>query len=96
MGPGLAPIMNHGRLEDVIAKFPYWIDPSGTRLGTYTHGKEQLDYVLMSPAVGSVAVVAGVERRGFYAPETWRPFDSVTKSRKNASDHHCVWVDLKV
>ena len=30
------------------------IDPTGKRLGTYETGKQQIDYILMSPAVSAV------------------------------------------
>ena len=92
--PGLQPLIQHPSLTDAIKKFAGSIDPSGTRLGTYETGKVQFDYLLMSPAVEAAAKGAGIERRGHYAPRTWKAFDSVTSSRDAASDHHCVWVDL--
>lgn len=92
--PGLAPLMAHPQLEDAVAKFASRIDPSGKRLGTYETGKQQIDYLLMSPAVSAAAKQAGIERRGHYAPRTWKPFDTVTSERFQASDHHAVWVDL--
>lgn len=92
--PGLAPLMAHPQLEDAVAKFASRIDPSGRRLGTYETGKQQIDYLLMSPAVSAVSKQAGIERRGHYAPRTWKPFDTVTSERFQASDHHAVWVDL--
>jgi endonuclease/exonuclease/phosphatase family metal-dependent hydrolase len=92
--PGLAPLMTHSALEDAVKRFSDAIDPTGKRLGTYETGRQQLDYVLMSPAVSAVAKHAGIERRGHYAPRSWKPFDTVTSERFQASDHHAVWVDL--
>jgi endonuclease/exonuclease/phosphatase family metal-dependent hydrolase len=92
--PGLGPLIQHPSLTDAIKKFAASIDPSGERLGTYETGKVQFDYLLMSPAVEGAAKGAGVERRGHYAPRTWKAFDSVQSSRDAASDHHCIWVDL--
>jgi hypothetical protein len=39
---------------------------------------------------------AGIERRGHYAPSTWKAFETVTNARMQASDHHAVWLDLRV
>ena len=41
-------------------------------------GKQQIDYVMTSPALTTLAKGAGVERRGHYAPRTWKAFDTVT------------------
>ena len=94
--PGLKPLVGHPQLKDAVKKYARSIDPSGKRLGTYKTGKEQLDYLLMSPAIEAAARGAGIERRGHFAPKTWQAFDSIKSSRDNASDHHCVWVDLEV
>jgi endonuclease/exonuclease/phosphatase family metal-dependent hydrolase len=91
---GLAPLMTHPDLTDAVAHFATTIDSSGQRLGTYENGKQQIDYVLMSRAVSASARQAGIERRGHFAPRTWKPFETVTSERFQASDHHAVWVDL--
>jgi endonuclease/exonuclease/phosphatase family metal-dependent hydrolase len=93
---GLAPLMSDTQLTDAVKQFAATIDPTGKRLGTYETGKQQLDYILMSPAVSAAAKNAGIERRGHYAPKTWKAFDTVTSSRMDASDHHAVWVDLAI
>jgi endonuclease/exonuclease/phosphatase family metal-dependent hydrolase len=90
----LQPVVTHPELQDAIARFAQSIDPTGKRLGTYETGKAQLDYLLLSPALQAAAVSAGIERRGTYAPRTWEPFETVTGERTQASDHHCIWVDL--
>jgi endonuclease/exonuclease/phosphatase family metal-dependent hydrolase len=93
---GLAPLMTDSQLTDAVKQFGATIDPTGNRLGTYERGKQQIDYILMSPAVSAAAKNAGIERRGHYAPKTWKAFDTVTNSRMEASDHDAVWVDLAI
>ncbi len=90
----LQPLLGSPDLEDVVKKFADKIDPLGKRLGTYKTGAKQLDYLLMSAALSGLAIQGGVERRGHYAPSTWKPFDSVNNAREQASDHHCVYVDI--
>lgn len=92
----LASLMNSANLKDVIKMYGATIDPSGARLGTYDTGKQQLDYLLLSAPLQAAAVGAGIERRGHYAPRTFPSFDTVTHRRYQASDHHCVWVDLTI
>ena len=93
---GLQPVIQHPKLTDAVKQFAVSIDPTGKRLGTYETGKEQFDYLLMSPAVVAAAKQAGIERRGHFAPRTWKAFDTVTSERMEASDHHAVWVDLSL
>ena len=94
--PAIASLVSHPILKDAVAKFATQIDPSGKRLGTYETGKIQIDYLLMSAEIAAVSRAADIERRGHYAPRTWKAFDSVKSARDNASDHHCVWVDLLI
>jgi endonuclease/exonuclease/phosphatase family metal-dependent hydrolase len=90
----LAPLLGHPDLQDAVARFAATIDPTGKRLGTYETGKQQIDYLLVSPSLQAAAKGAGIERRGHYAPRTWKSFDTVKTARDSASDHHCLWVDL--
>jgi len=90
----LANLLGAPGLTDAIKKFANQIDPTGKRLGTYETGKQQIDYLLMSDAVSAAARGAGIERRGHFAPNTFKSFDTVKSARDQASDHHCVWVDL--
>jgi endonuclease/exonuclease/phosphatase family metal-dependent hydrolase len=97
--PGSASLANliaAPGLTDVVKHFANAIDPTGKRLGTYETGKQQIDYLLMSTPITAKARGAGIERRGHYAPRTFKSFDTVTADREQASDHHCVWVDLVV
>jgi endonuclease/exonuclease/phosphatase family metal-dependent hydrolase len=93
---GLAPLMSSATLTDAIKKFSNAIDPLGSRLGTYETGKQQFDYVMTSPVITATAKGAGIERRGHYAPKTWKAFDTVTSARMEASDHHAVWLDVAI
>jgi len=93
--PALNSLISHPKLTDAVAMFANQIDPTGKRLGTYETGLQQFDYLLMSEEVEANAKVAGIERRGRHS-RLWTPFDTVTESRFQASDHHCVWVDLQV
>ncbi len=92
----LAPLTGMPALTEAVKKFANTIDPTGKRLGTYETGKQQLDYVFMSAAIAQKAKGAGIERRGYFAPNTFKSFDTVNDERDQASDHHCVWVDLSV
>jgi hypothetical protein len=83
-------------LTDAVKKFATQIDPSGKRRGTYKTGKEQIDYMLMSQDLATLARGAGVERREHFAPRTFTSFDTVASQRDQVSDHHCLWVDLTV
>lgn len=92
----LAKLIATPELVDVVKTFAHSLDSTGKRLGTYKTGTQQLDYLLMSPAIVAAARAAGIERRGYFAPRTFRSFDTVISAREQASDHHCVWVDLEV
>jgi endonuclease/exonuclease/phosphatase family metal-dependent hydrolase len=80
--------------HDVIDHADYPQD----RPGTYKTGlaSAKLDYLICSPALWATVQTCGIERRGSYHPGTWAPFDTVTKAADEASDHHCVWVELGV
>jgi len=92
----LQPLLGVPEVTDTVAKFAGKIDPSGKRLGTYTTGTKQLDYLLLSEALAARAEQGGIERRGHYAPKTWKAFDTVTNARYQASDHHCVYADIDI
>jgi endonuclease/exonuclease/phosphatase family metal-dependent hydrolase len=80
--------------EDVISHPNYPTD----RPGTYETGlaRHKLDYLIMSPQLRSRLSDTGIERRGSYHPNTWEPFDTVTKTSEEASDHHLVWADFNL
>ena len=68
------------------------------RPGTYNTGlaSNKIDYLISSPALWAAVTNCGIERRGSYHPNTWTPFDTVTKASEEASDHHCVWMDVQL
>ncbi|MGQ0502467.1 MAG: endonuclease/exonuclease/phosphatase family protein [Panacagrimonas sp.] len=90
----LAPLVQHSPLKDALHAFAAQIDPTGKRLGTYGTGKAQLDYLLLSAPLLAAARGAGIERRGGYAPRSFKSFDTVKSERDQASDHQAIWVDL--
>lgn len=89
----LAPLMEWGNLSEAVKQFASQIDPSGKRLGTYETGLNQIDYLMVTPALQAVARGAGIERRG-HNSSLWTPW--IDDSRYDASDHHAVWLDLAV
>jgi hypothetical protein len=66
------------------------------RPGTYEAGlpSHKLDYLIMSAQLRTKIKDTGIERRGSYHPNTWEPFDTVTKAPEEDSDHHLVWADF--
>jgi len=87
----LAPLFGDG-FRDVSAHADYPTD----RPGTYETGlpSHKLDYLILSPVLWGKLQTTGIERRGSYHPATWTPFDTVTKTSEEASDHHLVWADI--
>ncbi len=78
--------------EDVMSHPNYPTDRPGTYGTGLASGK--IDYLIMSPGLGSKLQNTGIERRGSYHPNTWQPFDTVTKAIHEASDHHLVWAEF--
>lgn len=68
------------------------------RPGTYDTGTaaEKIDYLIMSPALRTKLTNAGIERRGSFHPHLWQPFDTLTKTADEASDHHLVLADYSL
>lgn len=68
------------------------------RPGTFDTGTaaNKIDYLIMSPKLRAKLTDTGIERRGSYHPNTWVPFDTVTKKSEEASDHHLVWADFSL
>jgi endonuclease/exonuclease/phosphatase family metal-dependent hydrolase len=89
----LADLFTDG-FHDVIDHADYPTD----RPGTYDTGlpNAKFDYLISSPALWATVQTCGIERRGSYHPGVWTPFDTVTGARDEASDHHCVWMDVNV
>lgn len=91
--PELAAVFADG-FTDVIDHPTYPTDRPGT-FGTGL-ANNKIDYLLMSPALAGTLQATGIERRGTYHPQTWKPFDTVRNKKQEASDHHCVWAEFDV
>lgn len=89
----LAELLKAG-FRDVIDHPDYPTDRSGT-FGTGL-ANNKLDYLISSPALWATVETCGIERRGSYHPGVWQPFDTVEKTADEASDHHCVWMDVNL
>ena len=67
--------------------------------GTYklANAKEKIDYLLLSPALVSKVLNVDVNRRGYFSTK-WPHFENLndpkTRELHQASDHHCLWVEL--
>jgi endonuclease/exonuclease/phosphatase family metal-dependent hydrolase len=89
--PALTSLFTDG-FQDVQSHPNYPTD----RPGTYETGlpDHKIDYLIMSPQLRTKLQHTGIERRGSYHPRTWQPFDTVTRTSEEASDHHLVWADF--
>jgi endonuclease/exonuclease/phosphatase family metal-dependent hydrolase len=89
--PTLASMFTEG-FADVMSHPNYPTDRPGTfQTGLPSH---KLDYLIMSPQLRARLQDTGIERRGSYHPNTWEPFDTVTKASEEASDHHLLWANF--
>ncbi|MEV1069510.1 endonuclease/exonuclease/phosphatase family protein [Streptomyces sp. NPDC050263] len=66
-------------------------------LGTFGTGRslnQKFDYLLFSPELFSKIQHVDVERRGVWAPKTFKSFDTVTSKADEASDHAALYADV--
>jgi endonuclease/exonuclease/phosphatase family metal-dependent hydrolase len=91
----LNKLLHDPDLKDAMAMDQY--PDKATLPGTYlTAAKShKLDYLFLSTALQGKVQTVGVERRGFKSTK-WPHFDTVVDARSQASDHHCLWVDLNM
>jgi endonuclease/exonuclease/phosphatase family metal-dependent hydrolase len=91
----LSALLTHPDLLDAMAMDAY--PEKETFPGTYRSGSQsnKLDYLLLSRSLQAAVQAVGVERRGYHSTK-WQPFDTVVDERSQASDHHCVWVDVSL
>jgi endonuclease/exonuclease/phosphatase family metal-dependent hydrolase len=72
----------------------------GERTGTYEGGKDQIDYLLLSPALDELYDGGGVSREGIWhgprVKNPWTMLPTLEKPEQAASDHAAIWVDLKI
>ncbi|AVZ76858.1 hydrolase [Streptomyces lunaelactis] len=67
--------------------------------GTYGTGqslKQKIDYLMFSPDLWRHVQAVEVERRGIWAPNTFKSFETVTSKATQASDHGALYADLEV
>ncbi|MCX4824529.1 endonuclease/exonuclease/phosphatase family protein [Streptomyces sp. NBC_01142] len=67
--------------------------------GTYGTGnslRQKLDYLMFSPDLWKQVEAVDVERRGIWAPNTFKSFETVTSKANQASDHAALYADLDV
>jgi len=88
--PSLAPLVSHPKLYNVNLELPE------AERGTFHTGKQQLDYLFISPALRQKLTGMHIERRGAYAKTKWQPFDTVTKPSEAASDHSAVVAEFQI
>lgn len=89
----ITPLFQNGFVD--VQQHP---DYPTDRPGTYNTGlaSGKIDYLIMSPALNNLLTHTGIERRGSYHPNTWEPFDTVTKKTEEASDHHLLWAEFNI
>ena len=88
--PSLAPLVNHPKLYNVNLELP------PAERGTYRTGKQQIDYLFVSPPLRQRLAGVHIERRGVYAKTKWVPFPSVTSAKTAASDHSAVVAEFDI
>jgi len=95
-GGSLNALITHAELKDAMSLPEY----SG-RPGTYKTASAtmKLDYMFLSKKLQSKVTKVDVNRRGYFST-LWEPFEDIKnaaadkRSLLQASDHHCLWVDL--
>jgi endonuclease/exonuclease/phosphatase family metal-dependent hydrolase len=72
----------------------------GENEGTYAKGKDQIDYLLLSPALFEAVETGGVNRRGVWKKSHLGDDEKMLPTLKDekdaASDHAAIWVELDV
>jgi endonuclease/exonuclease/phosphatase family metal-dependent hydrolase len=79
-------------LQDAMSHSGYTGDP-GT-FGTGRSLKQKIDYLMFSPDLWKRVHAVEVERRGIWAPNTFKSFETVTSDANQASDHAALYADL--
>ncbi|KUN77510.1 endonuclease/exonuclease/phosphatase family protein [Streptomyces griseoruber] len=78
--------------QDVMSHASYTGDP-GT-FGTGHSLDQKIDYLLCSPELFGKVQHVDVERRGVWAPKSFKSFDTVTSKADEASDHAALYMDV--
>ncbi len=85
----LKPLVQDIGFKDAMAHPAYQGPP-----GTYKTGKQQIDYLLLSPALWAKVQDVKTERRGIYTKKGPK-FPEVKSEATAASDHAALWADLR-
>lgn len=93
----LAPLIEKTDLRDAGEHETFeW----GERAGTYQGSNQQIDYLLLSPALYKSIEAGGAHRGGIWhgsrTRDPWKMLPTLTKEIEAASDHAAIWVDLAV
>ncbi len=88
-GGSLSPLLSNPSLYNVNLELP------ADQRGTYSTGKQQLDYILLSDALKAGLKNVRIERRGVYTKK-WPIYDTVTSKKTAASDHSAVVADFQL
>ncbi|NUK04936.1 hypothetical protein HRW23_11080 [Streptomyces lunaelactis] len=70
--------------------------PLSEYYGTGQSLKQKIDYLMFSPDLWQHVQAVEVERRGIWAPNTFKSFETVTSKATQASDHGALYADLEV
>ncbi|CAM5411305.1 endonuclease/exonuclease/phosphatase family protein [Streptomyces aurantiogriseus] len=89
--PPVRTLLDAG-LEEAMTHPSYTGDP-GTH-GPGTGDDDKLDYLMFSPTLWDRVEHVEVERRGIWAPRTFKSFPTVTSKATQASDHAALYADL--
>jgi endonuclease/exonuclease/phosphatase family metal-dependent hydrolase len=94
--PDSAPLAQlfTGGFTDIQHHADYPVDRPGTYGTGLVSGK--IDYLICSPQLWNTVQTCGIERRGSYHPNLWKPFDTVTRLSEQSSDHFCVWMEVEL
>ncbi len=82
---GLRDVMTHESYEGPI--------------GTYKTGNslnQKIDYLMLPPELWQRVRAVNVERRGIWAPRTFKPFPTVTSHITQASDHGALCTEVEL
>ncbi|MFF3329711.1 endonuclease/exonuclease/phosphatase family protein [Streptomyces sp. NPDC002888] len=91
--PPVKTLLDAG-LKDAMTHRTYTGTP-GTH-GPGTGDDDKLDYLMFSPPLWDLVEHVEVERRGVWAPRTFKPFPTVTSKATQASDHAALYADVDI
>lgn len=83
----LKPLLDKKDLYDVLRSH------KGPR-ATFSSGKDQIDYLLVSKPLRSLMTAVGINRKGWFKEPT--KFKEVTGKATQASDHAAVWAEFNI